>query len=276
METEPNVRPPFLVSENTGQRYLVSVVVPLFNEEGNVGELIDQIEAAFARLPNYDHESIFVNDGSTDGTGNEIHALSGKSARVRAIHFRENRGQSAALCAGLASARGEYILTLDGDLQNDPEDFGQILSKLKDYHCVCGLRAVRSDHWAKRAASRVANCVRRAILGDNIRDTGCGLKGFRRECIEHIVPFDGVHRYIPILLQAAGFSIAQCEVNHRPRKRGQSKYGILDRAWRGIFDLMGVAWLIRRRLGLHVNDVSINTPDAHENSTEPSHRAARG
>jgi len=225
---------------------LVSVVVPFYNEEENVPLLYEQIGAVFAELTEYDFECLFVNDGSTDGTRGQLERLREASPHVRPVHLVERRGQSAALVAGMRRARGEYILTLDGDLQNDPRDFPKILELLKEYDCVCGYRANRHDSWVRKVSSKIANAVREAVLKDGIRDAGCGSKGFRRCCVEHIVPFNGVHRFFAAMVRNAGLTLAECPVTHHPRRHGTTKYGINNRLWRGLYDLVGVAWLKRR------------------------------
>jgi len=231
---------------------IVSVVVPLYNEEENVAPLAEKIEKVFAELAGCDYECLLVNDGSTDGTRAALDNLAERDPRFRPLHLVENRGQSAALVAGMRRAEGEYVLTLDGDLQNDPGDFPTVLELLKTHDCVCGYRAKRQDTWVRRMSSRIANGVRRGILNDGIRDAGCGTKGFRRHCIEHIVPFNGVHRYFAVMMRNAGLSIAECEVTHHPRIHGVSKYGIHNRLWRGIYDLIGVRWLSRRYVTFQV------------------------
>lgn len=225
---------------------LVSVVVPFFNEEENVAPLAERVAGAFAGLPDYEYECLFVNDGSTDGTRRELEAAKARDSRVRPIHLVKNRGQSAALVAGMRHAAGDYILTLDGDLQNDPSDFPTMLNLLKDYDCVCGYRAKRQDSWVRLMSSRIANKVRRMVLDDGIRDAGCGSKGFRRICVQHIVPFNGVHRFFAVMVRNGGLTITECPVSHHPRVHGVSKYGIGNRLWRGIYDLIGVGWLHRR------------------------------
>ncbi|MCX5759815.1 MAG: glycosyltransferase family 2 protein [Candidatus Hydrogenedentes bacterium] len=231
---------------------LVSVVVPFYNEEENVAPLAERVAAVFADSPEYGHECLFVNDGSLDGTQREIDRLHATDPRIRPVHLIRNRGQSAALVAGMRRAKGEYVFILDGDLQNDPCDFPKMLELLKTYDCVFGYRAKRNDNWVRKMSSRVANKVRDAILKDGIRDSGCGSKGFRRRCIEHVVPFNGAHRFLAVMMRAAGFSIAECEVTHHPRIHGMSKYGIGNRLWRGIYDLIGVAWLKRRYVTFQV------------------------
>ena len=232
---------------------LVSVVVPCYNEEANIPLLAGQIEAAFDGLPVYDYEALFVNDGSSDGTHAALERLRADNPRIRPIHLVENRGQSAALVAGLRRAKGEYILTLDGDLQNDPCDFPRFLDLLKHYDCVCGYRADRQDSWLRKASSRVANFVRNAILRDGVRDSACGAKSLRRSCIEHILPFNGAHRFIAAMVQSAGLTVTECPVTHHPRLHGVAKYGVHNRLWRGIHDLFGVRWLRKRYVTFRVD-----------------------
>ena len=231
---------------------LVSVVVPFYNEEDNVVPLAERIAAVFQGMPDYDYECLFVNDGSTDGTRDRLEQARASNAHVRPLHLMKNRGQSAALVAGMRRAKGEYILTLDGDLQNDPCDFPRIVELLKTHDCVCGYRAKRNDSWVRKLSSRIGNGAREAILKDGIRDAGCGSKGFRRHCIEHIIPFNGMHRYFAVMMRAAGLSIAECEVTHHARIHGTSKYGISNRLWRGIYDLFGVSWLKKRYVTFQV------------------------
>jgi glycosyltransferase involved in cell wall biosynthesis len=225
---------------------LVSVVVPFYNEEENVPLMAARIAEVFSAIPGRAYECVFVNDGSNDGTRAALEALQAHDPHVRAVHFHENCGQSAALIAGLRLAGGEFILTFDGDLQNDPADIPRMLELLEQFDCVCGYRANRQDTWVRRMSSRYANKVRQRILHDGIRDTGCGTKGFRRVCVQHFVCFNGMHRYFAVMVRAAGLTIAECPVSHHPRVHGTSKYGIHNRLWRGIYDLVGVRWLQKR------------------------------
>ncbi len=231
---------------------LVSVVVPFYNEDENVPLLAGQIAEVFAGLDEYEYECVFVNDGSADGTRAQLDALAEKNSAVRPVHLAANRGQSAAVVAGVRRARGEYILTLDGDLQNDPCDFPEMLRLLKNYDCVCGYRANRQDTWIRRFSSKMANGVRGYLVPSGTRDAGCGSKGFRRCCVEHIISFNGAHRFLDVLMRNAGMSIAECPVTHHPRQHGESKYGINNRLWRGIYDLIGVRWLSKRYVTFHV------------------------
>ncbi len=239
-------------------RTLVSIIVPFYNEAENVALLHQEIAAAFNPLPEYEYECVYVNDGSTDDTGAVIDDLVAGDARARAIHFPRNYGQSAALLIGLKCGRGDLLLTLDGDLQNDPADIPQFLRLLRDHDCVCGYRLHRHDAFIRRAAGRIANMVRGAALHDGLRDAGCGAKGFHRKCIEHLPPFNGVHRFIGVFMRKAGFNLVECPVKHRGRLHGVSKYGINDRLWRGLYDLFGVAWL-RRRHVVPVYEIKDNT-----------------
>lgn len=225
---------------------LVSVIVPFYNEEDNVVPLVEKIAAVLDPLDDYDWEAILVDDGGSDGTGQRIDALAEENPHIVPLHFTRNFGQSAALIAGLRHARGDYLLTLDGDLQNDPADFPKFLELLESHDCVCGYRANRNDAWIRIVSSRIANGVRNAILHDGIRDSGCGSKGFRKACVHHLVAFNGIHRFFAVFMRSQGFSIVECPVLHHPRHRGVSKYGINNRLWRGLYDLIGVAWLSRR------------------------------
>jgi dolichol-phosphate mannosyltransferase len=231
---------------------LVSVVVPFYNEERNAGPLAGKMQAVFAELPAYDYECLFVNDGSTDGTRAELERLAAEDPRMRPVHLKQNRGQSAALIAGMRRARGEYILTLDGDLQNDPADFPRILDLLGEYDCVFGYRTDRNDTWIRKVSSRIANRIRNAVLHDGVRDTGCGTKGFRRRCVGHLVPFNGAHRFFGVMMRNAGLTLAECPVKHHARLYGASKYGIRNRLGRGIYDLFGVRWLSKRYVTFEV------------------------
>ena len=220
----------------------VSVVVPLYNEEQNAPLLQAELAAALSGLM---HEVIFVDDGSTDRT---VACL--KSApEVRILQFEKNAGQSAALYAGANAARGAIVVLIDGDLQNDPADIPRLLAEIEHgADLVCGYRAQRKDTLVKRLTSRVANFVRSRFTKDGVRDTGCTLKAMRRECVRTLVPFKGMHRFIPALVKGAGFRLVEIPVNHRARKFGQSKYGLGNRAVRATVDMFGVRWLLSRPL----------------------------
>jgi len=220
----------------------VSVVVPVFNEEANMSILQAELRSALAGL---DHEIIFVDDGSTDQSVAKIE----NTPRVRTLRFEKNAGQSAALFAGLTAARGAIIVTIDSDLQNDPADIPRLLAEISHgVDLVCGYRQKRKDTMIKRLTSRIANFVRSRYTRDGVRDTGCTLKAIRRECVGALIPFKGMHRFIPALVKGAGFQVVEVPVNHRLRKFGKSKYGLGNRALRATIDMFGVRWLLSRRL----------------------------
>lgn len=234
------------ISDTERPESQVSVVIPCYNEAENIPLLAEKVHNQFAALPEWSYECIFIDDGSTDCTREQLGQVKSTYPRVRSLHLVRNMGQSAALVAGMRAARGEYILTLDGDLQNDPTGFPCMLELLQEYDCVCGYRTKRNDTWVRRTSSKVANAIREWVLHDGIRDSGCGSKGFRKCCVQYIVPFNGVHRFLAVLIKNAGLSIVECPVTHHPRIHGVSKYGVNNRLWRGLFDLVGVFWLRKR------------------------------
>ena len=228
----------------------VSVVVPFYNEEQSVAMLQRELADALTGL---DYEIIFVDDGSQDETGARLAA----DQRTRVLHFEKNAGQSAAIFAGLQAVRSEIAVLIDGDLQNDPADIPRLLAEIsRGADLVCGYRARRKDTLLKRITSRVANFVRSRFTRDGVRDTGCTLKAMRRDCIGALIPFKGMHRFIPALVKGAGYRLVEIPVNHRPRRFGQSKYGLGNRALRATIDMFGVRWLLARRLNYQVRDDS--------------------
>ena len=224
----------------------VSVIVPLFNEEENMSILQSELNTALGEI---DHEIIFVDDGSLDRTVERIVT----APNVRVIRFEKNTGQSAAIYAGLEAARGATAVLIDGDLQNDPADIPRLLAEIdRGADLVCGYRAQRKDALVKRLTSRIANFVRSRFTKDGVRDTGCTLKAMRCECANELVPFKGMHRFIPALVKAAGYRLVEIPVNHRPRRFGQSKYNLGNRALRATIDMFGVRWLLSRRLNYKI------------------------
>ena len=224
----------------------VSVIVPLFNEEENMPILQSELNATLGGI---DHEIIFVDDGSVDRTVERIVT----APNIRVIRFGKNTGQSAAIYAGLDAARGATAVLIDGDLQNDPADIPRLLAEIdRGADLVCGYRAQRKDTLVKRLTSRTANFVRSRFTKDGVRDTGCTLKAMRCECVSALVPFKGMHRFIPALVKAAGYRLVEIPVNHRPRRFGQSKYGLGNRALRATIDMFGVRWLLSRRLNYKI------------------------
>lgn len=225
----------------------ISIVVPVFNEAGNVLPLAREVAAAL-KAESRSYELIFVDDASTDDTWRQIQEARRLDGRVRGLRHARNSGQSAALWTGLRAAQAAILATLDGDLQNDPADLPRLLTALAEVDFVCGWRANRHDTWLRRVSSRVARAARRAVLGANFADTGCALRVFKRSALEGVLPFHGWHRFLPILAQGAGAKTREVPVNHRPRGAGASKYGMWNRLGRGLYDLIGVGWYLKRRL----------------------------
>ena len=225
----------------------VSVVVPVKNEALNVLPLVEEIERACAPLSPF--ELIYVDDGSTDATVAEIQKARETRPWLRVIGHQTSCGQSAAVRTGALAAHGSIIVTLDGDGQNDPAFIPALVAALDDPRMAlaAGQRVGRKDGLYKKWQSRIANGVRGRILKDGTRDTGCGLKAFRRDVYLALPYFDALHRFMPALVKREGFEIAHVDVVDRPRHAGQSNYGLFDRLWVGILDLAGVWWLIRRR-----------------------------
>ena len=226
----------------------LSVVVPLYNEEANLPILQEELRVALSGL---DYEILFVDDGSIDRTAERIEA----APNIRLIRFEKNCGQSAAIYAGLVAARGATVVIIDGDLQNDPADIPRLLTEITHgADLVCGYRLKRQDTVVKRLTSRIANTVRSRYTKDGVRDTGCTLKAMRRECVSALFPFKGMHRFIPALVKSAGYRLVEIPVNHRPRRFGQSKYGLSNRALRATIDMFGVRWLLSRRLNYKIRE----------------------
>lgn len=226
----------------------IAVVVPVRNEAGNVAPLVAEIEAALAGRA---FEIVYVNDGSTDATEAELLALMAGRPRLRQIRHQESCGQSAAIRTGVAHARAPVVVTLDGDGQNDPAFIPALIAALEQdaprIGLIAGQRVGRKASGFKRMQSRIANGVRGAVLKDGTRDTGCGLKAFRRDLFLALPYFDGLHRFLPALVRREGFDVGYVDVVDRPRRHGVSNYGLWDRLWIGLLDLFGVWWLIRRR-----------------------------
>jgi len=236
-------------SASSGDRPRLSIVVPVRNEAGNIAPLIADIERACAAIPAF--EVVYVDDGSSDGTGAALAALQQQRPWLRIIRHEESCGQSAAVRSGVRAARAEFVATLDGDGQNDPAFLPAMLAQLEaagpGAGLVQGQRVGRKDTGFKRMQSKIANKVRGAVLRDATRDTGCGLKCFRRDAYLALPYFDALHRFMPALVVREGYLVLHHDVRDRQRLTGVSNYGFFDRLWVGILDLAGVWWLIRRR-----------------------------
>ena len=230
----------------------LSIVVPVFNEAESIGPLLREIGAVANALPVED--VVIVDDGSHDGTVKAVLDLKPEIPGLRLVRHLSRRGQSTAIRTGISRARGDLIVTLDGDGQNNPADIPLLFEAYKGAATanprllVAGQRTTRRDNTVRKLSSRVANAVRSSILDDGVSDTGCSLKLFRREDFLALPFFNHIHRFIPALMKATGVEVILVGVSHRPRERGTSKYGVWDRLWVGIHDLIGVSWLIRRTL----------------------------
>ena len=251
----------------------LSIVIPVKNEAGNIAPLVAEIVAALDGKADY--EIVYVDDGSNDATADEIRRLQESLPRLRLIRHAESRGQSAAIRSGVQAARGVWIATLDGDGQNDPADIPMLLKIAQQSPAdppllIAGQRTRRRDSWSKRRASQLANAVRRRLLHDDTPDTGCGLKLFRRALFLDLPYFDHMHRFLPALVLREGGDVRSVAVNHRPRQRGTSNYGVFDRLWVGIVDLLGVLWLCRRA----TRPQPVGEPPLDEPATDASRNAA--
>ena len=246
----------------------ISVVVPARDEADNVAPLLEDVRAALDGRADY--EVVFVDDGSVDGTPDRLRNLSREFPRLRWVRHRSPCGQSAAIWTGVRIARAPWIVTLDGDGQNDPADIPALLDARASREAganllVNGKRERRRDSFVKRASSRIANGIRRRVLGDDTTDTGCGLKLFPRETFLLFPFFDHMHRFLPALMRRAGGDVVSVPVRHRERRHGRSHYGVHNRLWTGIVDLLGVLWLQRRS---KVPVLAGPPPDAHGGRTD--------
>jgi glycosyltransferase involved in cell wall biosynthesis len=239
-------------SSASGAPPAVSVVVPVRNEAGNIAPLVTEIATALGKGSSF--EIVYVNDGSTDRTESELTLLMASRPWLRQVKHESSCGQSAAVSTGVLHARAGVIVTLDGDGQNDPAFIPALLKELAAgapwVGLIAGQRVGRQATGFKKLQSRIANAVRGAVLRDGTRDTGCGLKAFRRDVFLALPFFDGLHRFLPALVRREGYDIGYVDVVDRPRRAGTSNYGMWDRLWVGILDLIGVWWLIRRRRNL--------------------------
>lgn len=231
----------------SNERPDLSAVVPAYDERENLPVLVEELRAALDATGKR-WEIVLVDDGSRDGSADWMRSAAALDPRIVAVILEQNVGQSGALAVGLARARGAVIVTLDADLQNDPADLPRLLAALETADVVSGVRAERHDDWLRRVSSRIANGVRRSVLGDPLTDIGCSFKAYRREALEGIPLFTGAHRFLPALCMFRGARLVEIPLSHRPRRHGQSKYGVGNRLGRGLYDLIGVRWLKSRML----------------------------
>jgi len=223
----------------------VTVLAPAYNEEENLPILVPEIVEALDPL-GHELEIIVVNDGSTDGTSAVLRDLSEQAPCLRVIEFAANAGQTAAWDAGFKAATGDVVVTMDSDLQNDPADIPKLLDLLDEYDVVSGVRQRREDSWVKRVSSKIANTVRNRLTGDRVTDVGCSLRAIRREFLDGLQLYNHMHRFLPTLLKLRGARCGEVAVRHRPRIHGKTKYGVVDRLFCGIIDVLAVRWMIKR------------------------------
>jgi len=225
----------------------ISIIVPVFNEAENVTPLAREVVSAMQPLQ-HAYELVFVDDASTDDTWNRIEEARKLDPRVRGLRHCRNAGQSAALWTGIQATSSPVVPSLDGDLQNDPADLPRLIAKLEQVDFVSGMRLSRQDTWLRKVSSKIARWARRTALGVDFADTGCAIRAFKRTALTGVFPFNGLHRFLPVIVHGGGFKTLEVPVNHRARVAGVSKYGVWNRLGRGIYDLFAIAWYQKRRL----------------------------
>jgi glycosyltransferase involved in cell wall biosynthesis len=241
------------VAAPAGPAPYLSVVVPLRDEEGSLEPLHRELDAALAGVAG-GAELIFVDDGSRDGSRERLRALAAKDPRVRVLVLDGPHGQTAALEAGFRACRGEVVVTLDADGQNDPADIPRLLARLADADVVNGVRVARRDGWRRQLSSRVANAVRNAVTRESVTDVGCSLRAMRAAPLRRVALWRGAHRFLPTLLRLQGARVVEVPVAHRPRRHGRSKYGVGNRLFAGLVDVLGVRWAQSRALRYTVRE----------------------
>jgi dolichol-phosphate mannosyltransferase len=235
------------------ERIEISLVIPVYNEEENLPVLIPQIAKVLNPLGKT-YEMIFVDDGSTDRSRRLLKEMVSHYPQMRIIGFKKNCGETAAGAAGLKEARGEVVVTMDADLQNDPRDIPKMLEYLKGYDMVTGWRQKREDSWVKRITSKIANRIRNGFSGETIRDSGCTFRAYRRECLQNLKLYKGMHRFMPTLVKIEGFRVIEIPIAHHPRKFGVSKYTTWNRMWRAFIDLLAVKWMKSRHIHYEIEE----------------------
>ena len=231
----------------------ISVVVPVYNEEGNLPILIPKLIEVLEGLGK-PYEMIFVDDGSTDRSREFLKEKASQHPQIQVLGFRNNCGETAAGAAGLKEARGEVVITIDADLQNDPMDIPRMLEYLKEYDMVTGWRQKRDDSWVKRITSKIANAIRNRLSGETIRDSGCTFRAYKRECLQNLRLFRGMHRFMPTLVKMEGFRVIEIPIAHHPREFGVSKYTTWNRIWRAFIDLLAVKWMKSRHIKYEIKE----------------------
>jgi glycosyltransferase involved in cell wall biosynthesis len=231
----------------------ISVVVPVYNEEENLPVLIPQIAEVLGLLGRT-YEMIFVDDGSQDHSRRLLKEMALQFPQIRILGFKKNCGETAAGAAGIKEARGRIVITIDADLQNDPKDIPRMLDYLKEYDMVTGWRQKREDSWVKRITSRIANRIRNSLSGEEIQDSGCTFRAYKRECLQDIKLYKGMHRFIPTLVKMEGYRVIEIPIVHHPRKFGVSKYTTWNRMWRAFVDLLAVKWMKSRHIHYEIEE----------------------
>lgn len=231
----------------------LTLVIPVYNERDNLEPLMREIGASLAGAP-WRYEVLMVDDGSSDGTEEVLRRLAAAHPELRVVRFARNAGQTAAMDAGFRRARGRVVVTLDADLQNDPADIPRLVRELEGWDAVVGVRAVRRDSLVRRVSSRIANYVRNRLSDETITDTGCSLKAYRKEALDRLKLYRGMHRFLPTLLKMEGYRVRELPVGHRARAHGDSKYGIGNRLVPSFVDLLAVRWMKKRALRYEVKD----------------------
>jgi glycosyltransferase involved in cell wall biosynthesis len=231
----------------------LTLVIPVYNERDNLEPLMREIGGSLAGAP-WRYEVLMVDDGSSDGTDEVLRRLATSHPELRVVRFARNAGQTAAMDAGFRRARGRVVVTLDADLQNDPADIPRLVRELEGWDAVVGVRAVRRDSLVRRVSSRIANYVRNRLSDETITDTGCSLKAYRKEALDRLKLYRGMHRFLPTLLKMEGYRVRELPVGHRARAHGDSKYGIGNRLVPSFVDLLAVRWMKKRALRYEVKD----------------------
>lgn len=232
----------------------LSIIVPVYDEADNILPLCREVSDAMKNVP-IDWELVLVDDASKDSTWQRIQELRKSNPRVKGIRHLKNAGQSAALWTGILHTDTPLIATLDGDLQNDPADLPKLIEEARKFDFVCGVRAKRKDTWVRRTSSKIARWARKAALGVDFADTGCAFRVFKRTTLDGLFGFNGLHRFLPVLVHGGGHSTKEVPINHRNRVAGVSKYGVMNRLGRGIYDLIAIGWYQKRRV--HRQKVSV-------------------
>ena len=234
----------------------LSIVLPCFNEEGNIRALIKAVTEALAPL-GVTYEILLIDDCSTDGSWALLKECAALDAHIRAQKLSRNCGQSAALWAGIKASRGRFIITLDSDLQNDPRDIPGFLKALEKFDCACGTRVEarsQGDSWVRVASSRIANWVRNKLSGEEIEDAGCSYRAFKRECVADLKFFKGMHRFLPTLIKMEGYTVTEIPISHHPRFAGKTHYGVWNRLFASFYDLLAVRWMKKRMFRWQISD----------------------